>query len=183
MAHTKQKIPSESSTLGTLAKSQATSDSLAHKRRLYALQDKARGFLPHERVYHCGRTHTNHAGNLTVMQNQNGSVHMHGLQQCGSVWHCPVCAAKISERRKVELQEAIEKWCSQGGKVTMITYTIPHGAVNELKPLVQSLTKSRSSMLGYGNCTTAVTVMGCSSFCACFGSYLRNRERFSPSYT
>jgi len=30
-----------------------------------------------------------------------------GLMACGSVWHCPVCSSKVSERRRVELQGAL----------------------------------------------------------------------------
>jgi len=31
-----------------------------------------------------------------------------GLQTCGSPWACPLCSAKISERRREEVQQAID---------------------------------------------------------------------------
>jgi hypothetical protein len=31
-------------------------------------------------------------------------AHFGGLMTCGSVWHCPICAAKITERRRLELE-------------------------------------------------------------------------------
>jgi len=49
-----------------------------------------------------------------------------GLQTCGSVWVCPVCAAKISERRKHELQKAIEQHKQSAGDVLLLTLTNPH---------------------------------------------------------
>ena len=32
----------------------------------------------------------------------HGKAFYHGLMSCGSVWTCPICAAKIAERRRVE---------------------------------------------------------------------------------
>lgn len=32
-----------------------------------------------------------------------------GLQTCGSIWTCPVCAARISETRRKEVCHAMEK--------------------------------------------------------------------------
>lgn len=34
-------------------------------------------------------------------------AHYFGLQACASLWTCPICAAKISECRRVELQEGM----------------------------------------------------------------------------
>jgi hypothetical protein len=39
---------------------------------------------------------------------------------------CPVCAAKISERRRVELGQALEGWKAQGGYTYLLTLTVPH---------------------------------------------------------
>lgn len=49
-----------------------------------------------------------------------------GLQTCASVWVCPVCAAKISERRKRELEKAIDQHTAGGGDVLLLTLTNPH---------------------------------------------------------
>lgn len=37
----------------------------------------------------------------------HGKAFYQGLMACGGVWTCPVCAAKVSERRRQELKEAI----------------------------------------------------------------------------
>lgn len=55
-------------------------------------------------------------------------AHYKGLQTCGSPWACPVCATKISEHRKNELQELIDKAQARGKEIYMITFTLPHYA-------------------------------------------------------
>lgn len=49
-----------------------------------------------------------------------------GLGTCSSVWVCSVCAAKISERRKNELQTVIKQHTALGGDVLLLTLTNPH---------------------------------------------------------
>lgn len=49
-----------------------------------------------------------------------------GLETCGSVWECPVCAAKISERRRVEVLAAITSHEAAGGAVLLLTLTNSH---------------------------------------------------------
>jgi len=59
-----------------------------------------------------------------------------GLQTCGSVWVCPVCAAKISERRKQELIRAIEQHTANCGDVLMLTLTNPHYLGDKLQDVL-----------------------------------------------
>jgi hypothetical protein len=59
-------------------------------------------------------------------------AHYKNLQLCGSVWHCPVCAAKISERRREELSVATARWEAQGGSVLMLTFTFRHKRGDDL---------------------------------------------------
>lgn len=54
---------------------------------------------------------------------------------CGSVWVCPVCAAKITERRRIELESAdVEKFSS-----FMVTITLQHSKRDKLKKLIDDL--------------------------------------------
>lgn len=63
-----------------------------------------------------------------------------GLAQCGSVWVCPECAAKIQARRADENLEAI-KWASeQGYHVSLITLTATHNASERLVDLIDRFT-------------------------------------------
>ena len=71
---------------------------------------------------------------------EHSSAHFVGLQHCASVWSCPVCAAKISERRRQSLQSAIERWSVvPAHAVVLLTLTVPHTFDMQLKPLLQSL--------------------------------------------
>lgn len=64
------------------------------------------------------------------------------LRVCGSVWTCPFCAAKISERRAAELAGAIAVAKAKGLKVALLTCTVPHVVQDGLKPLLRGLMKA-----------------------------------------
>ena len=49
-----------------------------------------------------------------------------GLQTCGSVWVCPVCATKIQERRRIEISKIMEVMLGAGYEAVMATFTIKH---------------------------------------------------------
>jgi len=66
-----------------------------------------------------------------------------GLQTCGSVWHCPICAAKISEQRRSELARIVEAHIAAGGSVWMTTYTIRHKKFNDLADLLKRFLEAR----------------------------------------
>lgn len=65
-----------------------------------------------------------------------------GLQTCSSVYMCPVCAAKISERRRVEVAAAIDAWELQGGEVVMLTLTVRHTSSDRFTDLLDGLKRS-----------------------------------------
>lgn len=56
----------------------------------------------------------------------HGAGHYGKLVTCGSVWACPVCCAKIQQRRRPELVQLIEWAYSSGRQPQMITLTFPH---------------------------------------------------------
>lgn len=60
------------------------------------------------------------------------------LQTCSSVWTCPVCASKISERRRIEVLHAIEQHKSLDGYVYLLTLTVPHKKTDDLKQMLDS---------------------------------------------
>jgi hypothetical protein len=55
-----------------------------------------------------------------------GRARYRGLQTCGSVWHCPICAAEISARRQDDVRAVIEAARAAGHVAYLCTYTIPH---------------------------------------------------------
>ena len=58
-----------------------------------------------------------------------------GLVVCGKPG-CPVCSAKIQERRRVEIAKCFDWAYSQGKKIVMVTFTFPHGYEDGLKELM-----------------------------------------------
>lgn len=78
--------------------------------------------------------------NIDVCKNtEHGKAFYSGLMACGSVWRCPICAAKISERRRVELKEALERSKSLGWSAHLVTLTIPHGIGDDINILLDRL--------------------------------------------
>lgn len=98
----------------------------------YACQSVARKAIPNERVSMCLRRVN--GNNVEVLQHRKtNKAFYNGLLVCGSVWHCPVCAAKISERRKKEIKQAFDMHKEDGGKIAMLTLTFSHKKTDRLK--------------------------------------------------
>ena len=76
---------------------------------------------------------------IEIMKGIHQKAFYQGLQVCARVWHCPVCAAKISERRRLELKEALLAARSQGMRLHFVTLTVPHGAGDDIKELLARL--------------------------------------------
>lgn len=112
----------------------------------YACQSIAKKVLPNEKVSMC----------LRQMNGEYVDVHKHkqtnkafygGLRVCGRVWTCPVCASKISEKRRKELQLAFQKHKSQGGKVAMMTLTFSHQRTDKLVDILETFSKATTKFM------------------------------------
>lgn len=99
------------------------------RHRLRRLSGKIIG----NRTFHCGRTATGE--NITLVRSPQGSAHYQGVVTCGSVWACPVCAAKIAARRQNEIEELVQAHHDAGGSVYLLTLTVRHGAAQSLHAL------------------------------------------------
>lgn len=55
-----------------------------------------------------------------------GTGHVKNVATCGSGWVCPVCTAKVQERRRGEIAVGMTKHYTEGGQVIMVTLTAPH---------------------------------------------------------
>ena len=91
----------------------------------WILQSAVKKLLPDKRVAKCCRIRAFKQLTIKVLYNAiNKTAHFGGLQTCGSVWDDPVCAAKISERRRIdEVAPAMQAWESQGGQCLLLTLT------------------------------------------------------------
>ncbi len=65
-----------------------------------------------------------------------------GFECCGSVWGCPLCAPKITERRRVEVNQAIEQAQGLGLKVMLATFTLPHGVGDDVDVIRRQMMKA-----------------------------------------
>lgn len=63
------------------------------------------------------------------------TAHFRGVISCGSIWLCPVCAAKISEGRRQELREVMDGHAAEGGAAYQVTLTMPHTRFDGCKDL------------------------------------------------
>lgn len=136
------------------------------KSRRFEMQRKAQSLLyagdksanEQYRVCWCCRTINTHGETVRVYrQVESGGARFAGLTTCGSVWHCPVCAAKITEGRRRELDKALTAWVGQGGKVQLMTLTFPHEAGQGLDALLERFGKA---VTAFKNSRTYKRIMG-----------------------
>ncbi len=107
----------------------------------FRLRDVAGSILHEQRICKCGKIPT--ASKVKVLKHtETGKAHFSGLQTCGSVWVCPVCSSKVSECRRLEIQNAIEQWKNQGGDVILVTLTFPHSKNDNLKEMLLKQSKA-----------------------------------------
>lgn len=66
----------------------------------------------------------------------HNAAHYGSLVTCGSVWACPVCASKIQQRRRVELEQLTSFAESTGRGMIMVTFTFPHTRIQTLRELL-----------------------------------------------
>lgn len=78
----------------------------------------------------------------SAAQNEGHKAFYQGLQVCGSVHLCPVCSAKIAERRRVEVAGAIATAKAMGLQVFLLTLTFPHGLGDDLGQIVDGALKA-----------------------------------------
>ncbi len=103
----------------------------------FILQSVARKFLPKSRTDKCLRLRQG-SKQIQVWQSvEHKTTSYSGLQTCGSVWACPVCSAKIAERRRVEIIAAMAAHKAAGGVVNMLTLTAPHQRSDKLVDLLE----------------------------------------------
>lgn len=108
--------------------------------------------LKMEAVARCGRYvtgHNNPGGYVSVSrQESNGHAVYGNLVTCGSVWHCPVCAAKIAERRREEIVTLLKGQVERGAVVYMVAFTVPHHLRQPCKMLRDTVALAFKRMQG-----------------------------------
>lgn len=99
---------------------------------------------------------------LHVLQEKtSGNAFYAGLMQCGNVWTCPHCAAKIERKRATEIDTAMQ-WAYKetknnkqrgasadrvnGTQAMMLTFTFPHARTDRLDDLLDRFNAALRSM-------------------------------------
>lgn len=121
----------------------------------YALQRTAQGLLwqkgqdwkEQHRTCWCTRSMKREAGSVGVWKNADASgASLTGLNRCGEVWTCPVCAARITEERRRELSAAMVAHLGNGGAAYLLTLTFPHEADHDLGELLERFANVRQRL-------------------------------------
>ena len=112
------------------------------RREKYQLQNAARKLRQGFPVTKCLRWAIPNSHIKIIHHPEFGKAGYAGLETCGSVWECPVCASKISERRRVEVQTAIAMHKAKGGEVLLLTLTSPHKYGDSLAVLLAAQAKA-----------------------------------------
>jgi hypothetical protein len=117
---------------------------LLNSARYLLLNAGKKAGLQHPANYH--RTakckHVRHGDGIGVHMGEHKSAFFSGLVTCGSVWACPVCTAKVQERRRLEIAQGIEWAYKSGYQPMMITLTFPHYAWQKLGKLQEQQAKA-----------------------------------------
>lgn len=136
---------------------------LAGIRAMGAAQGKKLGLEHHLNFHRTCKCRYIPLGNVSVHQHQDtGNAFYGGLQKCGRVWTCPVCASFIEQHRQVEISKFFSHAYRKGGgkKVVMMTFTFPHTIDQPLKDTLYRMAKALSSMRSYRNYKTTLKAAG-----------------------
>lgn len=126
---------------GEIVESERTSKFARAER--FALQATARAILGNEhRTWKCQHWKAPKQDIEILKSNEHGKATYKGLYVCARLWTCPVCAAKISERRRVELIGALASAKRQGLHVKLLTLTVPHGIGDDVNALLSGIKKA-----------------------------------------
>lgn len=108
----------------------------------YALKSVVNRIFPASKTAKCSRMRIPGEFVKVMKSPEYEKAHYAGLVRCGSVWWCPLCAAKIAERRRVELVSAIATAKAMGLQVLLMTATVPHGLGDDINVILEQMMKA-----------------------------------------
>ena len=129
-------------TNGVSALDPTTGDSDGYAKSKFANLAIASEVLGHEwRTHRCMQSVL--GGKVSVERTVHGDgcgkPHYRGLLTCGSVWTCPVCAAKIAAKRADEIKSVAKNAVAIGYQAVLVTYTLQHTIHDPLDILLTDL--------------------------------------------
>lgn len=117
----------------------------ARKAALSAVENK----FDARRVAYCGYSTATGVSGVGIRVS-NGRAGIAGLQTCGSVWMCPVCACKITARRSEHLGSVLGWARREGHTLAMITLTVSHKRNDKLKDVWDAVSSGWASVTSGG---------------------------------
>jgi hypothetical protein len=140
-------------------------DPVSTRLERFALQSASRRILRYStvsRVARCLRVRRPDKAVIEVFRSvDHKAAFFAGLQTCSSVWVCPPCASKISERRRIEICWAIEQHKANGGDVILLTLTTPHYLGDRLEDVLEGQKQALVYFNGGGAAKQLNESIGC----------------------
>lgn len=128
-------MPDKPNRLGSIARIASTASESRFQR--FHAQKLSAELLPKERVHGCLRHVIPGKDTVQVVIKHGQSAPSYrNLMTCGSVWVCPVCAAKITEERRRELSGVME---TTKLNPVLLTYTFSHNAGMDLSAILSAM--------------------------------------------
>lgn len=145
---------------GEITGGETAYDPMAARIQRFIFQSAARKFLPKSRTDKCLRLRQG-SKEIQVWQSiEYKTTSYSGLQTCGSVWACPVCSAKIAERRRVEIIAAMTAHKASGGCMNLLTLTAPHQRTDCLADLLKKQALALKKMFADRTVRSVLADMG-----------------------
>lgn len=119
-----------------------TDASRERRLRRYDLQRVAARLVPTARVAGCCWRPVGQGVEIIKHTETHKAHYGPGVMHCGSVWLCPVCASKITERRRLEIKQGLDNARARGWSVFMVTFTMSHNRGDEFPVLLDALVKT-----------------------------------------
>lgn len=129
------------STLGN-TENRRPDDGKAWSTRKFELQNKAKKLLPEHGVCKCCSWVIPNKNVEIWKSDDDGRAHYRNVETCKSVWVCPVCSSRITERRAKELQSMLD---GKDYQTVMVTYTMRHKRANALSETLETISEAKRS--------------------------------------
>lgn len=98
------------------------------------------------RVETCMWGRARNCSGVIANKTTEGAGYKSGLQRCGSIWHCPVCAARISNERRRDIKAAVDAAAALGYKALLLTLTARHNLLTDLKDQLAAMTRAYAAV-------------------------------------
>lgn len=107
------------------------------------LYDPAKRFAEQHRTVWCHRRMKSEGRIGHIYRRDDGTgARLTGVTTCGMVWTCKVCAGRVAEQRRLEIERGMVKHVAAGGHVYLLTLTAPHERTLTLREFRRQLAKA-----------------------------------------